>query len=91
MKYSVQSDGSNVKITVGDAGAKQAALLKEFNECAEGRCTCPTPQYEKVESMQIMRGPDELSITLTAKPGEAIDQDDINRCLEHTTRKVENG
>lgn len=89
MKYSVQGDGSKVKITVDEVGSKQAALLKEFNECAEGRCTCPTTQYEKVESMQVTPGQDQLSITLTAKPGEAMDHADFNRCLEHTTRKVE--
>lgn len=89
MRYSVKGDGSNMKILVADVGAKQAELMKELNECAEGRCSCPTPQYAKVESMQITPGSDQLTITLKAKPGEEIDQEDINRCLEHTTRKVQ--
>jgi hypothetical protein len=88
MKYRVEGDGSNIKITVEEVGTEQADLLEEFNECAEGRCSCPTTQYEKVASMQIAPGKDQLSITLTAKPGETIDRDDINTCLEHTTRKV---
>ncbi len=87
--YSVKGDGSSVKITVEEVGSKQAELMKEFNECAEGRCSCPTAQYAKVESMQITPGEDRLSITLKAKPGEEIDQADINKCLEHTTRKVQ--
>ena len=89
MRYSVKGDGSNLKILVEDVGAKQAELMKELNECAEGRCSCPTPQYAKVESMQITPGSDQLTITLKAKPGQEIDQEDINRCLEHTTQKVQ--
>ncbi len=77
MKYSVQGDGSNLKITVKEVGDKQADLMKELNECVGGRCSCPTPQYAKVQD------------TLTAKPGEAIDQADIDKCLEHMTRKVQ--
>ncbi|HEV2438562.1 MAG TPA: hypothetical protein VGX97_00680 [bacterium] len=89
MKYSVQGDGSTVAIRVEQVGSKQADLLREFNECAEGHCSCPTSQYEKVESMQITPGGDQLSITLRAKPGETIEHGDIQKCLEHTTRKVE--
>jgi hypothetical protein len=89
MKYSVQGDGSNIKITVQAVGTKQADLLKELNECAEGRCSCPTPQYAKVQTMQIEPSADQVIVTLTARSGETIDQADINKCLDHTTRKVE--
>lgn len=59
--------------------------MKEFNECAEGRCSCPTAQYAKVESIQVTPEKDQLNITLKPKPGEKIDQGDINKCLDHTT------
>ena len=91
MNYSVHGDGSNVTITVDGVGSKQAALLKEFNECAEGRCTCPTTQYQKVASLQVTAAPNQIQITLKAKAGEQIEHSDINRCLEHTTRKVAAG
>ena len=89
MKYSLEGDGSNIKITVQAAGTKQADLMKELNECAEGRCSCPTPQYAKVQIMQVAPSADQVIVTLTARPGETIDQADINKCLDHTTRKVE--
>jgi hypothetical protein len=88
MKYSVEGDGADVKITVGEVGSKRAELIKELNECAEGRCSYPTAQYSKVVSMQIALEKDQLSITLKAKPGEKIDRGGINKCLEHTTQKV---
>lgn len=89
MNYSVQGDGSNVKITVKKVGDKQADLLEELNECAEGRCSCPTTQYAKVQEMQIAASVDQVVVTLTAKPGEIIDQADIDNCLDHTTRKLQ--
>jgi hypothetical protein len=89
MNYSVKGDGSTVNITVKEVGNKQADLMKELNECAEGRCSCPTPQYAKVQKMQIASTADQLVVTLTAKPGETIDQADIDKCLDHTTRKVQ--
>jgi hypothetical protein len=89
LKYSIKGDGSNVKITVKEVGNKEADLMKELNECAEGRCSYPTPQYPKVQEMQIASGADQVVVTLTAKPGETIDQADINKCLEHTARKVQ--
>lgn len=88
MKYSVKGDDSIVKITIGDVGSKQAELLKELNECMVGRCSCPTDQYTKVESMQITPGEGQLSMTLSAKLGEKIDRGDINKCLEDMTQKA---
>ncbi len=88
MKYSIESKGSDVKITVEQVGNKQSGLMAEFKECAEGRCSCPTPQYAKVEAIEIKPGRDRVDIALKAKPGQEIDQADINKCLEHTAKKV---
>jgi len=52
MKYAVVGVGSDLTITVKAVGANQAHLMKELNQCAQGRCSCPTTQYAKVESMQ---------------------------------------
>jgi hypothetical protein len=89
VKYSIESDRADVKIRIEEVGSKQADLMKQLNECAEGRCSCRSEQYAKVESMQIAPGEDHLQITLNAKHGETIDQGDINKCLEHTTEKVQ--
>lgn len=61
MKYSVEGDGTNVKITVKAGGTKQADLMKELKECAEGRCSCPTPQYANVQTIQIAPSADQGS------------------------------
>ncbi len=88
MKYSIKAKGSDLKITVEQAGSKQAQLMEELKECAEGRCSCPTPQYGKLESIEIKPSNDKVDIALKAKPGEKIDQVDIDKCLEHTAKKI---
>lgn len=88
MKYSIKPDSTGLSISVQQVGTKQKQLLEEFKECAEGRCTCPTTQYGKVESIEIAPGPDKIDIKLKAQAGQQIEQDDIEKCLEHTTAKV---
>jgi hypothetical protein len=89
MKYTIESEGGNVNITIEKVGGYQKRLMEELKECAEGRCSCQTPEYKKVESMQVKPEGDKVDITLKAKAGEKIDQGDINKCLEHTTKKAE--
>ncbi len=89
MKYLIKPEGSDLKITVEQLGDKQAALMEELKACAEGRCSCPTPQYSKLEAIDIKPGTDKVEIALKAKPGEKIDQADIAKCLEETTTKAE--
>ncbi len=89
MKYSIKAEGSDLRIAVEKVGGKQAQLTEELKECAEGRCSCPTPQYGKLESIEIRPGSDKVEIALKAKPGEKIDQTDIEKCLEHTVKKVD--
>jgi hypothetical protein len=88
MEYSIEGDGSDVTITVKAVGANQADLIKELHECAEGRCSCPTPQYAKVESIQVAPAEGQVVIILKSKPGEWIEQGDIDKCLEHAAQKV---
>lgn len=88
MKYSIKRDGTGLSISVEQVGTKQKQLLEEFNECAEGRCTCPSTQYGKVESIEIAPGLDKIDIKLKAQAGQRIEQGDIEKCLEHTTAKV---
>jgi len=88
VKYSVKSDDSGLNIRLEQVGTKQKELLEEFKECAEGRCTCPSAQYGKLESIEIAPGPDRIDIKLKAQAGQSIEQDDIEKCLQHTTAKV---
>jgi hypothetical protein len=83
-RYRINKTPTSVGIQVTQAGGTQHLLLKAFQECAEGRCSCPTNEYEKVASMQVDGSEDGIEITLEAKPGTDFDVAEIARCLDHT-------
>lgn len=88
MKHKVETTGEGLRINASVSPEKQSELLQEFAKCAAGTCSCPTPQYEKVESMQIKAQSTGVTVDLQVKPGEAIDVADIERCLDHTAKQI---
>lgn len=88
MKHSVERTDSGLRITAAVADDKQPALLEEFNKCASGTCSCPTPQYGKLQAVDIQARPGVVSVVLTARPGEVIDAEDIAGCLDHTAKQI---
>jgi hypothetical protein len=87
-KFNVSKERSKLHIKIDETGSDQAAVLSALKECAEGRCTCPTSQYEKLESVDIAPGKDSIDIVLTPRAGETIDRQAIDNCLEYTSGKV---
>jgi len=87
-KFDVTQSASKLRIRIGDAGEKRAQLMSALQECAEGRCTCPTSQYEKLQEIDIRPTPTGVDVTLTPKPGESIDREAIDKCLEYTDQRV---
>lgn len=92
MKYKIDNNEEGMEISVEDVKSKKDALLKAFQECQEGRCSCPTEEYKKLESMQIELREDGIQLRLKSKQGVDLDKSEINRCLEYTkARANENG
>ena len=88
MKYSINSDAQGINIKAEVTGAQQQKLLEELQKCASGQCTCPSPQYAKLEDIQISQDASGVSVNLKAKAGEVIDQADIAKCLDHTAKQL---
>ena len=88
MKHTVEKTEAGLRITAVVDTDKQAALLEEFNKCASGTCSCPTPQYRKLQAIDVQAQPGVVSVELTAKAGEVIDIEDIEHCLDHTAKEV---
>jgi hypothetical protein len=91
MKYKVEKIGNEIQIEVREAMGKQEKLLESFQECQEGRCTCPTQEYSKLESLEIDNDEDTIRLRLKSKPGEEFDKSEIDKCLEYTKNKMING
>ena len=88
MKYKVESAGNEISIEVTETKGKQEKLLQAFQECQEGRCTCPTQEYSKLDSLEIQSGEDTIKLKLKSKPDVKFDESEIGKCLEYTKGKV---
>lgn len=82
--YRINETEGGIAIKLTNVGERQAAMLESFGECANGRCTCPTDEYEKVATMEVRPGADRIEIELEAKPGQRFDSTEIAACLAYT-------
>jgi hypothetical protein len=88
MKHTVETTSEGLRISASVGPEKQKELLEEFAKCATGTCSCPTPQYDKVQSIDVKAQPAGVTVDLRVKPGEVVDLADIERCLEHTAEQI---
>jgi len=88
MKYAIKGKPEGLEIKVEQLGDKQQKVFESLQACAEGKCSCPTSQYQKLDAIEISPGSDSVSIDLKAKKGETIKQADIERCLEYTAERL---
>lgn len=88
-RYEISDSGGGLLIKIGELGGKQSEVAKALQECAEGRCACPTAQYEKLRSVRMTAGQDEIRVALVPKAGEVIDRQAIGKCLDYTAGKAQ--
>ena len=88
MKYKVESAENEIKIEVTETKGKQEKLLQAFQECQEGRCTCPTQEYSKLDSLEIESDEGTIKLKLKSKPDVKFNESEIGKCLEYTKGKV---
>jgi hypothetical protein len=89
MKRSVVKKTDGLEIEVSDVEGKEDQFLEAFQECAEGRCTCPTQEYTKLEQLHVEQGSRGITLRLVAKKPRQLDQAEIERCLDYTQERVE--
>ena len=87
-RYRITEEPSGVSIEVTDVGDHVDELMDAFAECQAGQCSCPTDEYRKLASLQVVPTHDRVTLTLEPKPGESFDTAEIGRCLDHTTAKT---
>lgn len=84
-RYEIDQSDDGVTIRVTETGPGSAQLLAAFQECQEGRCDCPTDEYEKVSTLSVeSEGNDAITVRLVAKSGQRFDESEIDACLQHT-------
>jgi hypothetical protein len=89
MKYKVTENDNGIDISIADIKDKKNKLMEAFQECKEGRCSCPTEEYKNMESLEIKNDGDDVILHLKSKGGSKINKSEINKCLEFTAERVE--
>ena len=90
MKSKITTNKNGIDINITELEGKKDELLEAFQECSEGRCTCPTQEYEKMETLNIVDTEKNIQLSIKSKDNEVIDTKEIEKCLEYTKNKVSN-
>ncbi|OOZ36552.1 hypothetical protein [Solemya velesiana gill symbiont] len=88
MKYKITDQADRIDIDLTECEEEKEQLLEALQACREGRCSCPTQEYEKVDTLDIDVSKNEIHLEIKAKKGESIDKDEIEKCLEYTRDSV---
>ncbi len=88
MDAEIKPTENGIQIDVTELEGKKERLLEAFQECSEGRCTCPTNEYQKLASLEVVDSGDAIQLSLIAKPDEQLDTTEIEKCLEYTKKRV---
>ncbi|MDP2303213.1 MAG: hypothetical protein Q8N03_12410 [Ignavibacteria bacterium] len=89
MKFEVNNSGSDLIINIEIPDKYKEKLLEEFSNCQQGKCSCPTEEYKKLESLTVETDENKVSLTLKSRLGQSIDISEINKCLNYTSNKIE--
>ena len=88
MKTRISTNKNGIDIHITELEGKKEELLEAFNECSEGRCTCPTQEYKKIETLNIVGSEDNIQLSIISRENEVIDTNEIEKCLAHTKNKI---
>ena len=80
MEIKSAQTGSSLVVNLENVADKDA-VLETIQGCADGSCACSTDEYQKVETMQIVPGPNSIQLNIEVKAGEVIDPNCISECL----------
>ena len=89
MEYTIGQTGDEVTIDLSGTAGRTPQVLEALHECREGRCACPTDQYERLAGMDIATTDDEIRVTLRPREGATLDTDAVRSCVEYTVQQAE--
>ena len=88
MEYKIKKMGRNaLDIKISKKGHDAKKLLNSFNDCKNGNCSCPSNEYDKLETIDISVHDDNIEIVLETKPDKSIDKSSIAQCIEYTLKE----
>lgn len=88
MKYEIKQNDGGMAISVGEVRGDEEKLLAAFRACQEGRCSCPSMEFRKLDALEVTQDAAGIELRLKAKDGEAFDRAEIEKCLNHTAGQL---
>jgi hypothetical protein len=85
----IKPDLKGLTVEVSEIAGKEEDLLSEFQACREGRCSCPTDEYAKLDALEIEDQAGKISLRLRAKSGQEFDAAEIEKCLDHVQKNLD--
>lgn len=90
MRYRITEDArAAVEIHVIADLEHQPQLLESLAQCQSGNCSCPTDQYERLETMHVQADGENLRLRLVPRPGQRFDTAELRACLDYTAAQVD--
>lgn len=83
-KYKITEEKQGLRIEITEMAGNEQELLSEFEKCQQGRCSCLTDEYKKLDSIALERQEDGIQIQLTTKEDQKLEKEEIIKCLGHT-------
>ena len=89
MDYLIRSRGETLHVDIPEPGEHRIRLLDSLTLCSQGKCECPTDEYQKLATFEVEERNGAIAFDLTAREGEVLDPVEIAKCLDWTIRQIE--
>lgn len=86
VKYKIKNNDGELEIVITNIKKDKDKILENFNQCKEGKCSCPTDQYTKVKDLEIMNEDEKITIKMKPKVNEKFDENEIEKCVDFTVK-----
>lgn len=81
-QYQLERKPELLKISIQTEGSNQSQILSAFEDCQKGRCSCPTEEYKKLESMAVDVKENRIVLELKPRVNTFFDMNEIKKCLD---------
>jgi hypothetical protein len=90
MRYDITERSDEVEIRVREIGDGTPQVHALLQDCQQGRCRCPTDQYDRLAGIDVEIGDDEVGLKLHPRAGQQLDVNALQACLHYTLAEASN-
>ena len=88
MKHKIENKNGSIHVNISQIESSRDSVIENLNNCKEGKCSCPTNEYEKLDSLEIQINDetDEIILDIEPKKGSSIKLSEIEKCLDYADK-----